>query len=139
MCTSPLNCRHVYGVVLAREHAKGSVQTSKQSGGGGRSMFTVGRPRPSPRNVSGRVKRDDSGKLESDLRRRRMGSPSWTTMSVTHPGVMRSWRCHAYEGHQSTQIDPSALPADDPAYPAYLSGLTGPICDWDREDVRVIA
>ena len=71
------------GDVLAREHAKGSVQTSKSADGGGRSVLTV--RRPSPGNVSGRVKRDDRGRHESHLRRRRMG------FGLRHENLLLAW------------------------------------------------
>lgn len=50
---------------------KGACKHRNLPNGGGRSVLTV--RRPSPGNVSGRVKRDDRGRHVSHLRRRRMG------------------------------------------------------------------
>lgn len=46
------------------------IHQNLPKGGGGRSVLTV--RRPSPGNVSGRVKRDDLGRIVSHLRPRRM-------------------------------------------------------------------
>ena len=50
---------------------KGACKHRNLPNGGGRSVLTV--RRPSPGNVSERVKRDDRGRHVSHLRRRRMG------------------------------------------------------------------